>query len=89
VSFDGAEGDYLIKDPNDENRSIVWIPGRTRVAVLDQAKGCTSYGSGVWNLVSLINPETKQLTEGWLPSEAVDPVSPKEKSLTQQENHNE
>jgi hypothetical protein len=74
LSFGGAKGDYLLKDPYDEKSGIVWVPVGTGVTVLGQGKGSTSYGSGVWYFVSLIDPETSRLTEGWLPSEVVGPT---------------
>ena len=74
LSFGGAKGDYLVRDPYDEKSGIVWVPVGTKVTVLGQGKGSVSYGSGVWYFVSLINPETYRLTEGWLPSEVVGPT---------------
>jgi hypothetical protein len=71
VSYGGATGDYLLKDPNNEKSGIVWIRVGTKVTLLRQGQGSPSYGSGTWYLVSLVDPETREIREGWLPAEII------------------
>ncbi len=74
ISFGGAEGDYLLNDPQNEQSGLVWVPVGTDVTLLFEAKGASSYGSGVWYFVSLVDPMGENLIwRGYLPAEVLAP----------------
>ncbi|MBX2997315.1 MAG: peptidoglycan DD-metalloendopeptidase family protein [Caldilineaceae bacterium] len=65
--------DWLLANPNVEQSSgFRWIPRETEVTVLLSGRGATSYGSGIWYLVSLIDPEnTMSIIQGWMAAEVI------------------
>ena len=72
TSFGGAEGDYLLRSPDDEQSGFRWIPVGTEVTVLQSSEGSPSYGSSIWLLVSLVDPDDAgRLLQGWLPQEVI------------------
>jgi hypothetical protein len=73
VSYGGAQGDYLLRDPNNEMSGFLWVPVGTEVTVLNKAGGSHSYGSGLWYLVFLVDPNGQnKVYIGWLPMEVIE-----------------
>jgi hypothetical protein len=70
VSFGGATGDYLLRDPEDEMSGLEWIPVGAPLVVLGSGPGISSYGSGRWYYVEVVQPNNGPL-RGWLPVEIV------------------
>jgi hypothetical protein len=77
--------DWLQANPNaQEKSSFRLIRAGTNVTVLRSGRGSASYGSGVWYLVSLVDPENStSLIQGWLAAEVVDPAG--EQQVAQQQ----
>jgi hypothetical protein len=74
ISLGGAEGDFLLKDPNDEQSGILWVPVGTEVTLLFPREGVQSYGSGDWYFVTLVDPGGEnQVWFGYLPKEVIAP----------------
>ncbi len=72
TSWFGAAGDYLLADPANEQTEIRWVPVGTNVTLLEEGTGSDGYGSRVWYLVALPDPNgTNQLLKGWLPKEVL------------------
>jgi hypothetical protein len=72
VSFGGAQGDYLLSDPQNEQSGVRWISVGAEVIVLLTGEGVRSYGSGRWYFVVLADPNDRtRLLQGWLPAEVV------------------
>ena len=76
VSYGGADGDFLLIDPDNEQSGIRWVEVGTNVTLLEEGEGSTSYGSGIWYLVALPDPNgSNQLLKGWLSREVLGPAS--------------
>jgi hypothetical protein len=71
ISYGGAAGDFLLDDPKNELSGVILVPVGVEVEVLRQGQDSPSYGSGIWYLVSVADPETGEIREGWLPAEVV------------------
>ena len=69
ISFGGAEGDYLLDDPNNELSGIAWVVVGTRVQLLGMSRGSRAYGSSIWYYVTIT--DFKRPLFGWLPAEVV------------------
>lgn len=75
TSWSGAAGGYLLADPANEQTEIRWVPVGTNVTLLEEGTGSDGYGSRIWYLVALPDPNgTNQLLKGWLPKEVLGPV---------------
>lgn len=68
VSYGGADGDFLLRNPHNELSGYRWIPVGTSVTVLQIGDGVQTYESGRWCSVTLVDPEnSSQILNGWLP----------------------
>ena len=82
VSFGGAKGDYLLRDPSNEQSGFFWLPVGTEVTVLLKRPGSTSYGSGQWYFVDYTDILGGRVLRGWLPAEVVAPQTPTSQSMS-------
>lgn len=76
ISYNGAEGDYLLRDPNNEQSGFRWIPVGWAVTVLQIGSGTSTYGSGIWYFVVLVDPNDEtEIRQGWLAREVLGPAT--------------
>ncbi len=73
IDWGGAQGDFLLSDPNNEQSGILWVPSGTELTLLFNVKGSASYGSGVWYFVTLVDPNGENhIWRGYLPQEVIE-----------------